>query len=59
LTVLGGLEFDGWDVTAVLVQAAVVVPIDPLQNRNLDLLGIPKRSPRASNEDCSAPASRS
>ena len=30
LSVVGGLEFDGWDVAAVLVESAVVEPVDVL-----------------------------
>lgn len=41
VTVVGLLEFDGWDVAAVLVQAAVVIPVDPFQHGDLDLLGGP------------------
>jgi hypothetical protein len=35
LTVVGLLEFGGWDVAAVFVQAAVVVPVDPFQHGDL------------------------
>ena len=37
LTVVGCLELDGWDVAAVFVQAAVVVPVDPFQYGDVDL----------------------
>ena len=38
LSVVGGFEFDWWDVAAVLVEAAVVVPVDPFGGRDLDLV---------------------
>ena len=41
LSVVGGLEFDGWDVAAVLVEAAVVEPVDPFGGGELDLLDGP------------------
>ncbi len=48
VTVVGCLEFDGWDVVAVFVQAAVVVPVDPFQHGDLDLFGGPP-GPRGLN----------
>jgi hypothetical protein len=45
LTVVGGFEFDGWDVSGGAVQAAVVEPVHPLEGGDLDLLdGPPRRS---------------
>ena len=38
LSVIGGLHFDGWDVAAVFVEAAVVEPVDPFGGGVLDLL---------------------
>jgi hypothetical protein len=43
LSVVGGLEFGGWDVAAVLVQAAVDEPVDPLRGGDLDVVdGLPR-----------------
>jgi hypothetical protein len=44
VTVVGCFEFGWWDVAAVFVQAAVVVPVDPFQHGDLDLLGGPPRA---------------
>ena len=41
MTVVGCFEFGGWDVAAVFVEAAVVVPVDPFQHGDFDLLGGP------------------
>ena len=38
MSVVGGFEFDLWDVAAVFVEAAVVVPVDPFSGRDLDLV---------------------
>ena len=38
LSVVGGLEFDRWDVAAVLVEAAVIEPVDPAGGGQLDVL---------------------
>jgi hypothetical protein len=42
------LGFDGWDVTAVLVEPEVVEPVDPLGGGNLDAVQGP---PRAAGSD--------
>ena len=36
LSVVGGLQFDGWDVAAVFVEAAVVEPVDPFGGGEFD-----------------------
>ena len=41
LSVVGGLKLDGWDVAAVLVEAAVVEPVDPLGGGDLDVVDGP------------------
>jgi hypothetical protein len=41
LSVVGSLEFDGRDVAAVFVEAAVVEPVDPFGGGQLDLLDGP------------------
>ena len=38
LSVVGGLPFDGRDVAAVLVEAVVVEPVDPLGGGVFDLV---------------------
>jgi hypothetical protein len=38
LSVIGGLEFDWRDVTAVFVEATVVEPVDPAGGGQLDVL---------------------
>lgn len=37
---MGGFEFGGWDVAAVLVEAAVVEPVDPLCGGEFDLVDV-------------------
>ena len=45
LRVVGCLQIDGWDVAAVLVEAAVVKPVDPFGGGQFDLLdGAPRLS---------------
>jgi hypothetical protein len=44
LSVIGGLQFDRWYVAAVLVEAAVVEPVDPFGSSQLDLFDGPPRS---------------
>jgi hypothetical protein len=39
LTVVGGLEFGGRDVSAGFLEAVVVEPVDVLEGGDLDLLG--------------------
>ena len=41
MSVVGGLELGGWDVAAVLVEAAVVEPVDPLGGGDLDVIDGP------------------
>ena len=41
MTVVGVLEFDGWDVAGGAVQAAVVEPVDVLEGGDLDLFDGP------------------
>jgi len=48
VTVVGGFELGWWDVAAVLVEAAVVEPVDPFQGGDLDVVG---GAPRASGFD--------
>lgn len=43
LSVVGRLQFDGWDVAAAFVEAVVVEPVDPFGGRQLDLLEGPPR----------------
>ena len=43
LSVIGGLQFDWWDVAAVFVEAAVVEPVDPFGGGQFDLLDGPPR----------------
>jgi hypothetical protein len=38
LSVVGRLQFDRWDVAAVLVEAVVVEPVDPFGGGQLHLL---------------------
>ena len=38
LSVVSGLELGWWDVAAVLVEAAVVVPVDPFGGGDLDVV---------------------
>jgi hypothetical protein len=38
LSVVGGLQFRGWDVAAVLVEAAVDEPVDPFGSGDLDVV---------------------
>ncbi len=33
---VGGLEFGGWDVSAALIEASVVEPVNPLGGAYLD-----------------------
>jgi len=43
LSVVGGLQIDGWDVAAVFVEATVVEPVDPFGGGQFDLLdGAPR-----------------
>jgi hypothetical protein len=45
VSVVAGLELGGWNVAAVLVEAAVVEPVDPLGGGDLDLVdGLPGSS---------------
>ena len=41
LSVVGRLQFDGWDVPAVLIEAVVVEPVDPFGGGEFDLLDGP------------------
>src|SRR3954463_9369515 len=42
VSVVGGLQCGGWDVAAVLVEAAVGEPVDPLGGGDLDVVdGLP------------------
>src|SRR4029079_6447122 len=42
LSVVGRLQFDGWDIPAVLVEAAVVEPVDPFSGGQFDVVdGLP------------------
>ena len=41
LSVVGGFQLDWWDVAAVLVEAAVVEPVDPFGGGELDVLDGP------------------
>ena len=42
-SVVEGLGFDGWDVAAVLVEPAVVEPVDPFGGRVFDVVdGLPR-----------------
>jgi hypothetical protein len=43
LTVVGGVEFGGWDVATGFEQPAVVEPVDVLEGGDLDLVdGAPR-----------------
>ncbi len=44
LSVVGALEIGWWDVAAVLVEAAVVEPVDPLRGRDLNVVDGPPRT---------------
>ena len=37
VTVVGGFELGGWDITASLVEAAVVEPVEVFEGGDLDL----------------------
>ena len=42
MSVVGRLQFDGWDIPAVLVEAAVVEPVDPFSGGQFDFVdGLP------------------
>ncbi len=41
MSVVGSLEFDRRDVAAVLVEAAMVEPVDPARGGQLDILDGP------------------
>jgi hypothetical protein len=41
LSLIGPLQFDGWDVPAVLVEAAVVEPVDPFRGGQFDCFNGP------------------
>jgi hypothetical protein len=41
LSVIGSLQFDGWYVAAVFVEAAVVEPVDPFRGGQLYFLDGP------------------
>ena len=47
VSVVGGLVFFGWNVVELAVQAAIVVPVDPLHRR---LLHVVDRAQRARQE---------
>ncbi len=43
MSVVGGFEFGGWDVAAVLVMPPEVEPVDPFGGSDLDLVdGAPR-----------------
>ncbi len=45
VSVVGGFELGGWEVAAVLVEAAVVEPVDPFGGGDLDVVdGLPRLS---------------
>jgi hypothetical protein len=41
LSVIGSLQFDRWDVAAVLVEAVVVAPVNPFGGGQLEFLDGP------------------
>ena len=50
LSVVGGFVFVGWDVVELAVQASIVVPLDPLHGRVVNIVdsaqwAVPKRAP--------------
>ena len=47
LSLIGSLQFERWDVATVLVEAAVVEPVDPFGGGQLDLLDGPPRFARS------------
>ena len=46
MTVVEGFVFGWWQVVAVLVQAAVVQPVNPLEGGDFDLVNGPPRTLR-------------